>query len=89
MKHNYLVIYEQAEDGSITAYAPELQPGAVVSTGKDYEEARRMIAEAINLYLEEAASPSQSIRSVTNCSRLPAKPYFAITSTATGALRGG
>ena len=30
----YLVIYEQADDGGFTAYAPELQPGAVVSTGR-------------------------------------------------------
>ena len=61
MKHNYLVIYEQAEDGSISAYAPELQPGAVVSTGKDYEEAREMIAEAISLYLEEMRNTGQSV----------------------------
>ena len=61
MKHNYLVIYEQAEDGSITAYAPELQPGVVVSTGKDHEEARRMISEAISLYLEEMHATGQPI----------------------------
>ena len=61
MKHNYLVIYEQAEDGSITAYAPELQPGAVVSTGRDYEEARRMISEAITLYLEEMQASGQPV----------------------------
>jgi len=61
MKHNYLVIYEQADDGSITAYAPELQPGAVVSTGKDHEEARRMIAEAISLYLEEMQASGQRV----------------------------
>lgn len=61
MKHKYLVIYEQAEDGSVSAYAPELQPGTVVSTGKDYEEARRMIAEAITLYLEEMRNSLQPI----------------------------
>lgn len=61
MKHNYLVIYEQAEDGSVSAYAPELQPGAVVSTGKDYEEARHKIAEAISLYLEEMRSTHQPL----------------------------
>ena len=61
MKHNYLIIYEQSEDGSITAYAPELQPGAVVSTGKDHEEARRMITEAISLYLEEMQASGQPI----------------------------
>jgi predicted RNase H-like HicB family nuclease len=61
MKHNYLVIYEQAEDGSVSAYAPELQPGAVVSTGKDYEEARKMIAEAITLYIEEMRNSGQPV----------------------------
>lgn len=54
MKHNYLVIYEQAD-------APELQPGAVASTGKDYEEARMMIAEAISLYLEEMRNSAQPV----------------------------
>lgn len=63
MKHNYLVIYEQADDGSVSAYAPELQPGAVVSTGKDYEEARHMIAEAISLYLEEMHNSGQRVSS--------------------------
>lgn len=58
---NYLVIYEQADDGSVSAYAPELQPGAVATTGKDYEEARTMIAEAISIYLEEMRNSSQPI----------------------------
>ena len=53
MTSSYLVIYERGEDGTVSAYAPELQPGAVVSTGRDYEEARKMIAEAIALYLDE------------------------------------
>lgn len=61
MKHNYLVIYERAEDGSISAYAPELQPGVVASSGKDYEEARKMIGEAISLYLEEMRSSKQPV----------------------------
>lgn len=61
MKHNYLIIYEQAEDGSITAHAPELQPGAVVSTGRDYEEARQMITEAISIYLEEMQASGQAV----------------------------
>lgn len=61
MKHNYLVIYEDAEDGSVSAYAPELQPGVVASTGKDYEEARQMIAEAISLYLEEMRNTQQPV----------------------------
>jgi predicted RNase H-like HicB family nuclease len=46
---------------AVSAYAPELQPGAVVSTGRDYEEARKMIAEAIALYLEEMRNTGQAI----------------------------
>lgn len=57
----YLVIYEQAEDGSISAYAPELQPGAVATTGKDYEEAHQWIAEAIDLYIEEIQISERSL----------------------------
>jgi predicted RNase H-like HicB family nuclease len=53
MTSSYLVICERGEDGTVSAYAPELQPGAVVSTGRDYEEARKRIAEAIALYLDE------------------------------------
>lgn len=61
MKHNYLVIYEEADDGSVSAYVPELQPGVVASSGKDYEEARTMIAEAISLYLEEMRNSAQPV----------------------------
>ncbi len=61
MTSSYLVVYERADDGTISAYAPELQPGVVVSTGRDYDEARRMISEAIALYLEEMRSSGQPI----------------------------
>jgi predicted RNase H-like HicB family nuclease len=33
----------------------------VASSGKDYEEARRMIAEAISLYLEEMQNSQQPL----------------------------
>jgi predicted RNase H-like HicB family nuclease len=61
MISSYLVIYERGDDGTVSAYAPELQPGAVVSTGRDYEEARVMIAEAISLYLEEMRNSGQPV----------------------------
>ena len=61
MTNSYLVIYERADDGTISAMRPQLQPGAVVSTGRDYEEARKMIAEAITLYLEEMRNSGQAI----------------------------
>jgi predicted RNase H-like HicB family nuclease len=63
MTNSYLVIYERADDGTVSAYAPELQPGAVISTGRDYEEARRMISEAIALYLEEMRNSGQPVSS--------------------------
>jgi len=56
-----LVIYERGEDGTISAWAQELQPGAVASTGRDYDEARTMISEAIALYLEEMRNSGQPI----------------------------
>ena len=61
MNSNFLVIYERGEDGTISAWAPELQPGAVISTGKDYDEARTMISQAIALYLEEMRNSGQPI----------------------------
>ncbi|MGA8110619.1 MAG: type II toxin-antitoxin system HicB family antitoxin [Acidobacteriaceae bacterium] len=61
MTTSFLVIYERGDDGTVSAYAPELQPGAVVSTGRDYQEARTGIAEAIALYLEEMRSSGQPI----------------------------
>jgi predicted RNase H-like HicB family nuclease len=61
MTHSYLVIYERAEDGTVSAYAPELQPGGVISTGSSYEEARTNITAAIALWVEEMRSSGRSI----------------------------
>lgn len=60
MSNSYLVIYERAEDGTVSAYAPELQPGGVISTGSSYEEARVRIAEAIALWVEEMRNSGHS-----------------------------
>jgi hypothetical protein len=32
MTSSYLVLYERGDDGTVSVFAPELQPGAVVST---------------------------------------------------------
>lgn len=61
MTNRYLVIYERAEDGTVSAYAPELQPGAVISTGGNFEEARANISEAIALWMEEMRSSGRPI----------------------------
>lgn len=50
MRHEFHVIYTPIGDGWIMAQAPEL-PGAVTQ-GRDMDEARAMIKEAIELLLE-------------------------------------
>ncbi len=50
MKHEYSVAFHEIEDGWIMASVPEL-PGAVTQ-GRNMEEARAMIKEAVELLLE-------------------------------------
>jgi predicted RNase H-like HicB family nuclease len=50
MQREYEVFYQEIEDGWILATVPEL-PGAVTQ-GKDMDEARAMIKEAVELLLE-------------------------------------
>ncbi len=45
----YLVVIERA-DGNLSAYSPDL-PGCV-ATGRDLDEVRRRMAEAIRMHLE-------------------------------------
>ena len=50
MKHDYHVVYTTIEDGWIMATVPEL-PGAVTQ-GRDLDEARANIKEAVELLLQ-------------------------------------
>jgi predicted RNase H-like HicB family nuclease len=50
MRHDYHVVYTTIEDGWIMATVPEL-PGAVTQ-GRDLDEARANIKEAIELLLQ-------------------------------------
>lgn len=50
LKHEFNVVYTPIEDGWFMATVPEL-PGAVTQ-GRDLEEARSMIKEAVELLLE-------------------------------------
>lgn len=50
MKREYQVVYQEIEDGWIMATVPDL-PGAVTQ-GKDLDDARAMIKEAVELLLE-------------------------------------
>ncbi len=55
----YVVIYEQAEDGGWGAYLPDL-PG-VVSLGATREEAAERIQEALSAYADDLHERGQSI----------------------------
>ncbi len=46
----YLVIIEKADDGSFSAYVPDL-PGCV-SCGETVDEARQLIDEAVRLHID-------------------------------------
>ena len=50
MRHDYHVVYTTIEDGWIMATVPEL-PGAVTQ-GRDMDEARANIREAVELLLQ-------------------------------------
>ena len=47
---DYVVVIEKADDGSYSAYVPDL-PGCV-SCGDTVEEVRKLIEEAVNLHAE-------------------------------------
>lgn len=47
---NYTIVFQKEKEGGYTAFVP-LLPGCV-SYGKDLEEAKEMVKEAIKLYLE-------------------------------------
>lgn len=55
----YVVIYEQAEDGGWGAYLPDL-PG-VVALGKTHEEVADRIQEALGAYVEYLRDEGQAL----------------------------
>ncbi len=55
---NYVVIYETADDGTISAYVPDL-PMILVS-GRDRSEAREAVLEDIRIYREELERAGES-----------------------------
>ena len=50
MKRNYLVILERADDGSASAYVPDL-PGCIAAADS-VAEVERLIHEAIDFHIE-------------------------------------
>jgi hypothetical protein len=62
---DYVVIYETAENGAVSAYVPDL-PMILVS-GRNHSEAREAVLKGIRLYREEmelmgAPMPEPSMR---------------------------
>ena len=50
LKMDYIVVIERAEDGSYSAYVPDL-PGCI-ACGETPEEVRRLIEEAAALHID-------------------------------------
>ncbi len=55
----YLVVIEKAEDGSFSAYVPDL-PGCV-SCGDSVDEVTQLIGEAIRLHIDSLAQHGETI----------------------------
>lgn len=58
MDRKYLVIIEKADDGSYSAYVPDL-PGCA-SCAETADAVRQSIREAIEMYLEDMLADGQS-----------------------------
>ena len=56
----YLVVIETADDGSFSAYVPDL-PGCVAVGNDSPEEARRVIAEAIEVHIQGMIADGDSV----------------------------
>ena len=63
MNHKYLVVIEKAEDGSYSAYVPDL-PGCV-SCGDTPEQVKARIQEAIKMYIEDMIADGEPIPEAT------------------------
>lgn len=61
---NYTVVFQKEKEGGYTVFVPIL-PGCV-SYGKDLEEAKKMIKEAIELYLESLNAHHEEIPTEEN-----------------------
>ena len=48
---SYFVIFETAEDGTVSAYVPDLP--VILVSGCNHDEARKAVSEAIRIYREE------------------------------------
>lgn len=70
MDRTYLVIIEKADDGSYSAYVPDL-PGCV-SCADTVEELKRLIGEAIEMYVQDMIADGEPVpEPTTQCAELP------------------
>lgn len=56
---NYTVVFQKEPEGGYTVFAP-LLPGCV-TYGKDLPEAKKMVREAIELYIESLEAHKENI----------------------------
>ena len=56
---DYAIIIEKAEDGTFSAYIPDL-PGCI-ATGDTPEEVRQLITEAVKLHLESLRAHGEPV----------------------------
>lgn len=56
---NYTVVFQKEPEGGYTAIVPSLV--GCVTYGKDLEEAKKMVKEAIELYLESLRKHNEDI----------------------------
>jgi predicted RNase H-like HicB family nuclease len=61
---NYTAVFQKEPEGGYTVFVPML-PGCV-SYGKNLEEAKRMINEAIELYIESLSEHKEEIPTEEN-----------------------
>jgi len=68
MGPEYLVVIERAEDGSFSAYVPDL-PGCV-ACGDTVDETTELIQEAIRLHVESLATHAEAVPQPAAIARL-------------------
>ena len=61
---NYTVVFQKEPEGGYTVFVPML-PGCV-SYGKNLEEAKKMIKEAIELYIESLIAHNEEVPTEEN-----------------------
>ena len=72
MSRKYLIVIEQADDGSFSAYVPDL-PGCT-TCGDSVEEVKTLMQEALEFHLEGMRDAGQPIPLPTTVSDYIATP---------------